>query len=75
MTTITLQLPDELLDGLHRSPEELAREIRLAAALHWFEAGRVSEEGAAALAQMPPPEFRKAVSGDTAGAFLVELDT
>ena len=74
MAQITLQVPDGLLDGQFRTPEELGREIRLAAALHWFESGRVSEESAAELAAMPRPEFRKAVTGDVATGFLVDLD-
>jgi hypothetical protein len=33
---ITLELDDDVLSALSTSPEEFARELRLAAAIHWY---------------------------------------
>jgi hypothetical protein len=42
MTTVTLELPEEVFSALRRSPEEFVREMRLAAAIHWYERGEIS---------------------------------
>jgi hypothetical protein len=39
MTTVTLQFSDDVFAALRRSPEEFARELRVAAAIHWYERG------------------------------------
>ena len=36
MTKITLDLPPDVFSALRRSPEEFGRELRLAAAAHWY---------------------------------------
>jgi hypothetical protein len=41
--TITVQVPDALLAGLSESPEVLGREIRIAAAIHLYCRGLVSQ--------------------------------
>jgi predicted HTH domain antitoxin len=48
--TITVQVPDMLLEDLATSPEELDREIRLAAALHLYSRGLVTQGKAAEIA-------------------------
>src|SRR5271157_4681512 len=36
MATVTIQVPDDAFKALRRSPQELGREIRLAAAMLWY---------------------------------------
>jgi predicted HTH domain antitoxin len=50
MTTLTLELPEEVFSALRRSPEEFGRELRLAAAIHWYQCGQISQEKAAQVA-------------------------
>ena len=50
MTSLTLQLPDEVFSALRRSPEEFVRELRLAAAVHWYLRREISQEKAAQVA-------------------------
>jgi predicted HTH domain antitoxin len=57
MCTVSLSIPDESVDALQMSPDQLAVELRLAAAIKLFEVGRLSSGSAAALAGLPRPVF------------------
>jgi predicted HTH domain antitoxin len=74
MTTVTLQLPDEVFSALRRSPEEFVRELRLAAAVHWYSRGEVSQEKAAQIAGLNRKEFLLALAREKVDAFLVDFD-
>ncbi len=39
--TICMEVDDEVLLGMNKSPEELAGEMRLAAAVKWYEVGLI----------------------------------
>ena len=39
MTALTLAIPDSALSALRRSPAEFGREMKLAAAIHWYGRG------------------------------------
>lgn len=43
MTALTLAIPDSTLSALRRSPTELGREMKLAAAIHWYSRGLMSQ--------------------------------
>ena len=51
MATVSLELPEEIFSALRRSPEEFVREMRLAAAIHWYARGEMSQEKAAQIAR------------------------
>lgn len=57
MTTVTIELPEDVFGALRRSPEEFAREMRLAAALHWYSQGQLSQARAAEIAGLSRAEF------------------
>jgi predicted HTH domain antitoxin len=57
MTTLTLELPDKVLEELHRSTEEVTRDVRLATAVEWFRRGLISQGKAAELAGIPKADF------------------
>jgi predicted HTH domain antitoxin len=71
---ITLQLPEEALAALRRSPDEFAREMRLAAAIHWYERGQISQEKAAGIAGLTRTAFLAALAREQQEAFLVDMD-
>ena len=55
--TITVQIPDALLEGLGESPEEIGREARLAMAIHLYGRGLISQGRAAELAGLSRWDF------------------
>lgn len=57
MTILEIQLSDQTMAGLDREPTELAAELRAAAAVKWYELGRVSQEVAAEIAGLSRSEF------------------
>jgi len=62
MTSVTIQLPDELPSSLHRSPIELEKDIKVAAAIDWYRQGLISQGRAAELAGLPRTAFLDALA-------------
>ncbi len=60
--TVCMEVDDEVLLGMNKSPEELAGEMRLAAAVKWYEIGTISQERAAQLSGMGRAAFIDALS-------------
>jgi predicted HTH domain antitoxin len=57
MTTIEVILPEDVFLALHKSPQEVARDVRVAAAVEWYAEGLVSQGKASELAGLSRPEF------------------
>ncbi|QTA90446.1 UPF0175 family protein [Desulfonema magnum] len=57
MTTLSIQLPETVFSALRQPPDEFVREMRIAAAVKWFEIGKISHERAAEIAGMSRSEF------------------
>lgn len=60
--TLTIELPDDAFSALRTSPEEFAQELRLAAAVKWYEMERISQSKAAELAGLSRAAFIDALS-------------
>lgn len=60
--TVTLELPDDAFSALRTSPEEFSQELRLAAAIKWYEMERISQGKAAELAGVSRSAFIEALS-------------
>ncbi len=61
MVHMTLDMPEEVLAALRTDPETFARELRLAAAVKWYELRRISQERAAKIAGLSRTEFLAAL--------------
>jgi predicted HTH domain antitoxin len=57
MATITIKCPEEVLISLKDTPESFGRNLTLAAAMKYYELGRLSSGRAAELAGIPRIEF------------------
>ena len=47
---LTIDMPETVFSAIRKSPSEFAAEMRLAAAVKWYEMGMVSQEKAAEIA-------------------------
>jgi predicted HTH domain antitoxin len=74
MPKVTLELPEEVFSALRRSPEEFVRELRLAAAIHWYTRGDISQEKAAQIAGLDRTDFLLALAREGADAFVVDIE-
>lgn len=57
MVQMTIEVPEPALAALRKSPEEFARELRLVAAVKWYELRLLSQERAAEIAGLSRARF------------------
>jgi predicted HTH domain antitoxin len=69
-----MELPEDVFAALRRSPDEFAREMRLAAAMLWYARGMISQEKAAEIAGLNRAEFLRALARNEMDAFMVDFD-
>jgi predicted HTH domain antitoxin len=72
--TLELEFSEEAFAALRRSPAEFARELRLAAAIHWYVTGRISMERAAGIAGLDRIDFLQALTREKQPSFVVDFD-
>lgn len=74
MTVVTLELPEATIAGLGDSPEEFARALRLAAAIHWYSRGLVSQGKGAEIAGIDRRAFLEALGRAEVDAIQITPD-
>jgi predicted HTH domain antitoxin len=62
MQTISIDLPDAAFAALRKAPDEFVREMRIAAAVKWYELGELSQGKAAEVAGLTRAEFIDALA-------------
>jgi predicted HTH domain antitoxin len=62
MTSITVHLPDTAFSALRKTPDEFGQEMRIAAAVKWYELEQISQGKAAEIAGLTRAEFIQALS-------------
>ena len=59
---LKLDMPEGAFSALRKDPNEFAKELRLAAAVKWYEMGMISQEKAAEIAGLTRDEFISSLS-------------
>lgn len=72
MVQIQLTVPDSVLAALKKAPHEMAAEIRLAAAIHWYQQGALSMGPAAEAAGLTRGDFLAELARRRADVFSVD---
>jgi predicted HTH domain antitoxin len=62
MLRMMIEIPEEALGALRKEPQDFAREMKLAAAVKWYELKLLSQERAASVAGLSRAEFLDAMS-------------
>ena len=74
MTTLTVDLPETVFSALRVAPDSFVREMRKAAALKWYEMGRVSQDKAAEIAGLSRTAFIDTLSLDKVSIVQITED-
>lgn len=61
MVNVSIELPREVLSALRKEPKDFVREMRVAAAVKWYEMKTVSQAKAAEIAGLSRAEFLDAL--------------
>jgi predicted HTH domain antitoxin len=72
MISVEVTFPDGLLAALRKAPHEVGREVRVAAAIHWYQQSAISMERAAEFAGMSRPEFLAELTHRRVDVFVVD---
>jgi predicted HTH domain antitoxin len=75
MATVTIELPETIFSALQRSPRELEREVRLAAAIDWYSRGLISQGRGAEIAGVPRADFIDALAARKIEVAQIDFDS
>jgi len=73
MSQIAIDLPDDVFSARKQPPREFARQLRLAAAIHWYGRGEISMEKAAMIAGLDRTDFLAALAAEQVDVFQVDM--
>ena len=74
MVTVTFELPEDVLSSVRKDPERFTQELRLAAAVKWYEMGIVSQSRAAEISGLSRSEFISALGRFEVSVFQYDID-
>lgn len=74
MARVVFDFPPTVFSALRKSPEPFAAEMRLAAAIHWYSQGLVSQGKAAEIAGVSRAEFLEELHRRKVPAIQVTLE-
>lgn len=74
MTTVQGSFPDDVFAALRKSPGEVAKEARLAAAIDWYRRGLISQGRAAELAGLSRADFLDELAARKIDVFQVDIE-
>lgn len=71
---LTIDVPESVFSAIRKSPSEFAAEMRLAAAVKWYEMGIISQEKAAEVAGLTRADFISALARLRVSPFQSTVD-
>ncbi|TVP57579.1 MAG: UPF0175 family protein [Nodularia sp. (in: Bacteria)] len=71
---ISIELPNDVFSALRSNPENFVQEMRLAAAVKWYEVGMLSQSKAAEIAGVSRHQFLEALHRYHVSPFQVTSD-
>ena len=74
MVQVTMEFPERVLAAVRQDPDGFGRELRLAAAVKWYELKRASQERAAEIAGLSRAEFVAALGRFGVSPFQCNAD-
>jgi len=74
MKTITIEVPDDVAFPFAASDEQFARELRLAAAIFWYDRGLISQGKGAEIAGLTRAEFIDALGRANVSAIQTTVE-
>lgn len=74
MATLTIEVPEGALSAFRKSPSEVEKDVRLAAAIDWFRRGLISQGKAAEIAGIPRADFIDELAARKIDVFQVDFD-
>ncbi|MDB9314253.1 UPF0175 family protein [Spirulina sp. CS-785/01] len=74
MSQITIDFPEEIFSSRRLPPEEFVHDLRLAAAIYWYQKQEISQEKAAQIAGLNRRDFLAALVREQVDVFAVDLN-
>jgi predicted HTH domain antitoxin len=74
MTRVNLDLPEEVFSARRLAPDDFVRDMRLAAAIYWYQKDEISQEKAAQIAGLNRRDFLAALVREQVDVFTVDFD-
>lgn len=74
MVQVSIELPREVFSALRQDPAGFVREMRVAAAVKWYETGALSQSKAAEIAGLSRSEFINALNQFKVSPFQYDAD-
>jgi len=74
MVQVSIELPREVFAALRQDPAGFVREMRVAAAVKWYESGMISQSKAAEIAGLSRAEFVSALNHFKVSPFQYTAD-
>lgn len=74
MTTVTMEMPEKVLAALRFAPDEFVKEMKLAAAVTWYEQGKISMEVASKIAGLNRTNFLLSLARMGKDSFQVDFN-
>lgn len=74
MSQIAVDFPEEVFSARRLPPEEFVRDLRLAAAIYWYQKREISQEKAAQIAGLNRRDFLSALVREQVDVFAIDFD-